>query len=152
MADIATNRRAFHDYHILERLEAGLELKGTEVKSIRDGLVNIGSAFARVEDSGVFLYGADIQPYERASHEQHDPKRPRRLLLHHREILRLLTLANTQGCTLVALRLYWHGRHVKLELGVAKGKELRDRREDLKARTVKREIDRELSRFSRGKR
>lgn len=149
MADITTNRRAFHDYHILERYEAGVELKGTEVKSIRAGFVNINNAFARVENGQVFLYGADIQPYERASHEQHEPKRSRRLLLHRPEIDKLFGLSSVKGHALVALRMYWKSGRVKLELGVGKGKEAQDKRTDLKKRTEQRETDREVSRFNR---
>jgi len=148
MSDIATNRRALHDYHILARYEAGLELKGTEVKSIRAGLANINSAFARVENGQVFLYGADIQPYERASHEQHDSRRNRRLLLHKGEIIKLFGLTQVQGHTLVALRMYWKGANVKIEIGVAKGKEAHDKRADLKDRVEKREAQREASRFN----
>ena len=146
--DIATNRRALHDYHITERYEAGIELKGTEVKSIRAGFVNINNAFARVENSQMFLYNCDIQPYERASHEQHEPKRNRRLLLRRVEIDKLFGLASVQGHTLVALRLYWKNGRVKLEIGVGKGKESRDKRIDLKKRAEQRETDREVARFN----
>lgn len=148
MPDIANNRRALHDYHILDRYEAGLELKGTEVKSIRAGLANINSAFARVENGQLFLYGADIQPYERASHEQHDPKRNRRLLLHKKEIDKLFGQTQIKGHTLVALRMYWKGHRVKVEIGVGKGKEAHDKRSDLKDRVEQREAQREASRFN----
>jgi len=148
MSDIANNRRALHDYHILERYEAGVELKGTEVKSIRAGLANINSAFARVENGQLFLYGADIQPYERASHEQHDPKRNRRLLLHKKEIDKLFGQTQIKGHTLVALRMYWKGPRVKIEIGVGKGKEAHDKRSDLKDRVEKREAQREAARFN----
>ena len=149
MADISNNRKAFHDYHILEKIEAGMELKGTEVKSIRAGLVNMTNAFARVENGQVFLYGADIQPYARASHEQHDPKRNRRLLLHKSEINKLFAQCAIKGHTLVALRMYWKDSRVKVEIGVGKGKEDRDKRADLKKRAADREVDREVSRFNR---
>jgi SsrA-binding protein len=149
VGDIANNRRALHEYFILERFEAGVALRGTEIKSIRLGHANLNHAFARVENGEAFLYGADIQPYERASHEQHDPKRSRKLLLNRREIDRLFAQASVKGCTLVALRLYWKNGKVKLELGVGKGKELHDRRDALKAKTTKRETDREISRFNR---
>jgi SsrA-binding protein len=152
MADIATNRKALHNYQIVDRVEAGLELKGTEVKSIRAGLANINNAFARVENGQVFLYGADIQPYERASHEQHDPKRFRRLLLHKKEIVRLFEQTSIKGLTLVALKLYWKGHRVKLELGVGRGKDTGDRREDLKRRVTDRETAREMANFNRRKR
>ncbi len=149
MSDIATNRRALHDYHIVQRIEAGIELKGTEVKSIRAGLANLGGAFARIENGEMRLYGADIQPYARASHEQHDPKRFRRLLLHRSEIDRLFGKTAVEGHTLVALRMYWKGARVKVELGVAKGKEAHDKRSAIKERTIDRESQREMSRFNR---
>jgi SsrA-binding protein len=148
MPDIANNRRALHEFQILDRYEAGVELKGTEVKSIRAGLANISSAFARIENGQLFLYGADIQPYERASHEQHDSKRNRRLLLHKQEITKLFAQTQIKGYTLVALRMYWKGARVKLEIGVAKGKEAHDKRSDLKDRVEKREAQREATRFN----
>jgi SsrA-binding protein len=148
-ADIATNRRAFHNYQILEKIEAGIELKGTEVKSIRAGLASLNNAFARVETSEVFLYDADIQPYERASHTQHDPKRKRKLLLHKAEIARLFMASAVQGQTLVALRLYWKKHRVKLELGIGRGKSSGDKREDLKEKAVRRETDRAIAAFNR---
>ncbi|MGB8356267.1 MAG: SsrA-binding protein SmpB [Chthoniobacteraceae bacterium] len=144
-----TNRKALHEYHILERLECGIELKGTEVKSIRAGLANLTSAFARVEGKQVFLFDCDIQPYARASHEQHEAKAPRRLLLHKKEIERLFALCSVKGHTLVALSLYWKNDRVKIELGVGKGKEAHDKRENLKKRTADRETDREISRFNK---
>jgi SsrA-binding protein len=148
-SEIITNRKALHDYHILDRVEAGIELKGTEVKSIRAGLANLSNAFARVEKNQVFLYDADIQPYARASHEQHESKRPRRLLLHKNEIAKLFALCSVKGHTLVALRMYWKNGRVKIEVGVGKGKEDRDKRQDLKKRASDRETDREISRFNR---
>ena len=149
MSDIANNRRAFHDYHILERYEAGIELKGTEVKSIRSGFATLNGAFARVENAEVWLYGADIQPYVRASVEQHEPKRQRRLLLHYAEINKLFEACNVKGHTIVALRMYWKGHHVKVEIGVAAGKEAHDKRTDIKQKAEKREADREVSRFNK---
>lgn len=143
------NRKALRDYHILERYEAGMELKGTEVKSIRAGHANINNAFARVEGGQVFAYEVDIQPYERASHLQHDPKRFRRLLLHKGEIEKLTGLTQIKGHTLVALRMYWKDARVKLEIGIGKGKEASDKREDLKERATKRETDREVARFNK---
>ena len=148
-AEISVNRRALRDYHILERFEAGMELKGTEVKSIRAGFANINNAFARVENGQVFAYDVDIQPYERASFEQHEPKRSRRLLLHKQEIDRLFGQTQIKGHTLVALRMYWKGARVKLEIGVGKGKESVDKRQDLKAKATKRETDREVARFNK---
>jgi SsrA-binding protein len=147
-ADISVNRKALRDFHVLERLEAGVELKGTEVKSIRSGLANLSNAFARIEEGQVYLYDVDIQPYARASFEQHEPKRRRRLLLNRSEIDRLFGLTQIKGHTLVALRMYWKDARVKIELGVGKGKEKSDQRADLKARVEKRESEREAARFN----
>jgi SsrA-binding protein len=148
-AEIVSNRRAFHNYQILERIEAGIELQGTEVKSIRAGLANLNHAFARVDNGEVFLYDADIQPYERASHSQHEPKRPRKLLLHKSEIGKLFSASSVEGQTLVALRLYWKKSRVKVEIGVGRGKSTIDKRHDLKEKAVKRETDRAMSAFNR---
>jgi SsrA-binding protein len=147
--EIVSNRRAFHNYQILERIEAGIELQGTEVKSIRAGLANLNNAFARVDNNEVFLYDADIQPYNRASHTQHEPKRPRKLLLHKSEITKLFSASAVEGQTLVALRLYWKNSRVKVELGLGRGKTNIDKRHDLKEKAVKRETDREMSAFNR---
>jgi SsrA-binding protein len=147
--EIANNRKARHDYHILETIEAGVELKGTEVKSIREGRINLRDAFARVDNGQCLLYGCDIQPYAQASWEQHDPKRVRRLLMHKKEIMRLYGVCQVKGNSLVALRAYWKGPRVKIELGVAKGKVSTDKREDLKKRESDREVAREISRFNR---
>lgn len=149
--DIVNNRRAYHDFHIVERFEAGLELKGSEVKSIRAGKVNLSDAFARVEKNEVFLYNSDIQPYEKASHEQHTPRRVRKLLLHRHEIDKLFGFSNVKGNTLVALRLFWKNNKVKIEIGVGKGKVVGDKRADLKKRTVDRETRREVAHFNRAR-
>ncbi|HEX4083687.1 MAG TPA: SsrA-binding protein SmpB [Chthoniobacteraceae bacterium] len=149
MSDIASNRRALHDFHILDRYEAGIELKGTEVKSIRSGLATLNGAFARVENGEVWLYGADIQPYIRASVEQHEPKRQRRLLLHAGEINKLFEATTVGGHALVALRMYWKGPRVKVEIGVAQGKQAHDKRADIKQKTETREAAREAARFNR---
>jgi len=148
-ADIVTNRKARHNYHILETLEAGLALKGTEVKSIRAGLANMTSAFARLERGELFLHGLDIQPYERASHEQHEAKRPRRLLVHRAELHKLREAVEQQGCALPALKLYWKNQHVKVQLGLAKGKKAPDKRHDLKQRVADREAARTAAAFNR---
>ena len=147
-AEISTNRRATHDYHILERFEAGIELKGTEIKSIRGGFANLSNAYARVENGQVFLYDADIQPYVRASFEQHVAKRSRRLLLHKREIDKLFEATAVAGHTLLGLRMYWKGHRVKVEIGIARGKMSHDKRHDLKSHAEKREMDREMARFN----
>ncbi len=148
-AETILNRKALRDFHILERYEAGLELKGSEVKSIRAGKANISDAFARIEKGQAFMYNADIQPYERASHEVPAPKRVRRLLLHRHEIDKLYELTNIAGRTLVILKLYWKNRRLKTEIGVAQGKVAHDKRADLKKRVVDRETAREVSRFNR---
>ena len=149
--DIATNRKALRDYQILEKFEAGVELVGTEVKSIRDGKININDAFARVENGQVFLYGCDIQPYVRASHTQHEARRTRRLLLHRREIDRLFGQSQVKGLAIVCLRVYWVGQRVKIEIGIGKGKLHRDQREDIKKREAKRDAERALASFNRRK-
>ena len=148
-AESILNRKALRDFHILERFEAGVELKGSEVKSIRAGKANIGDAFARIENGEAFLYGADIQPYAQASHEVPAAKRIRKLLLHRREIDQLYGLTNIKGRALVILKLYWKNGRIKAELGVATGKESRDKRQDLKKREVERETQREVARFHR---
>jgi SsrA-binding protein len=147
--DVVTNRRAFHNYQILDRIEAGIELQGTEVKSIRAGLANLNNAFARIESNEAFLYDADIQPYQRASHTQHEPKRRRKLLLHKGEIAKLFSASAVQGQTLVALRMYWKNGRVKVELGLGKGKSTIDKRHDLKEKAVRRETERTMAAFNR---
>ena len=146
-ADIATNRKAGRDFHISDKYEAGIELRGTEVKSIRAGKINISDAFARVEKGQLFLYGCDIQPWETASlWFQHESKRPRRLLLHKREILKLDQATSIKGASLPLLRMYWKDR--KVEIGVGKGKTHGDQRHDLKNRVELREAQREMARFN----
>src|SRR6478672_2779020 len=148
-AETVLNRKALRDFHILERYEAGVELKGSEVKSIRAGKANIGDAFARIEKGEAFLYGADIQPYERASHEVPAAKRVRKLLLHREQIDRLYGEAQVKGRALVVLKLYWKNGKVKAEVGIGQGKVARDKRADLKKRAVDRETAREVARFNR---
>ncbi len=148
-AETILNRKALRDFHILERFEAGVELKGSEVKSIRAGKANIGDAFARIEKGEAFLYGADIQPYLQASHEIPATKRVRKLLLHRREIDKLYGLTAIAGRTLVILKLYWKNGRIKAEVGVAQGKEARDKRLDLKKRATDRETAREVARFNK---
>jgi SsrA-binding protein len=143
------NRKALRDFHILERFEAGIALKGSEVKSIRAGKANINDAFARIEKGEAFLYNADIQPYAQASHDVPAPKRVRKLLLRRPEIDQLYGFTNIAGRTLVVLKLYWKNGRLKAELGVAQGKEARDKRADLKKRATDRETQREVARFNR---
>jgi SsrA-binding protein len=148
-AETILNRKALRDYHILDRFEAGIELKGSEVKSIRAGKANITDAFVRVEKGEAFLYNADIQPYEQASHEVPPAKRTRKLLLHRAEIDKLYGLSAVQGRALNVLNLHWKNGRMKAEIGVGQGKVARDKRADLKKRTVERETQREVARFNR---
>lgn len=148
--DIITNRKALREYHILERFEAGVELQGTEIKSIRAGHANLNDAYARVDGGQATLINADIQPYARASHDsQHLAKRSRRLLLHKVEIYKLHGLSSIKGHALVALRMYWKNGRVKIEIGVGKGKHAGDKRADLKERVTRRETDREVAQYNR---
>lgn len=148
-SDIVTNRKALRDYQILEKFEAGISLVGTEVKSLRSGRVDLLGSYARVEKSGVILHEATIQVYEQASHQTHDPKRPRRLLLNKAEIIRLAEQTQRMGLALPILRMYWKKGIVKVEIGLGRGKHAADRRHDLKKRAEQREVDRELVRFKR---
>ena len=149
-ADISKNRKARHEYHILDTYEAGVELKGTEVKSIRAGKVNITDAFARVDKGQLFLHGCDIQPWETAgSWFQHMSRRPRRLLVHKAELLKIDQVTSQKGCTLVCLRMYWKNKRVKVEIGVAQGKTHTDKRHALKNQVEMREAQREVARFNR---
>jgi SsrA-binding protein len=142
MADILTNSKARRDFHILETFEAGIVLHGTEVKSLRAGKGQIRDAFARVEDNEVYLYNAHIDEYSHGNLQNHEPKAPRKLLLHKAEIRKLFGLAAVKGNTLVPLSLYWKNGKVKVALGVGKGKAEFDKREDLKAREADREVKR----------
>ncbi len=149
-AEISSNRKALRDFHISDKYEAGIELRGTEVKSIRAGKVNISDAFARVEKGQLFLYGCDIQPWETASTWfQHEAKRPRRLLVHKKEILKLEQASAIKGASLPCLRMYWKNKRVKIEIGVGKGKSHADQRHDLKEKVELREAQREVARFNR---
>src|SRR5260221_10928526 len=148
-ADNISTRRAYHSYKILEKVDAGLVPPGHEIKSIRAGLANLNNVFARIEKGGVFLYDSDIQPYVRASHTQHEPKLPRKLLLHKSEIQRLFEATSVKGQTLVALRLYWKNHRVKLELGIGRGKTHGDKRQDLKEKAIQREVGRAIDSFDR---
>ena len=149
--DVANNKRANREFHITDKFEAGLVLKGTEVKSIREGKVNIRDAFARLDRNELWLYGCDIQPWQTAgSYFQHEAKRPRKLLVHKSEILKLSQATLQKGFTIVCLRLYFKGRRVKVELGLAKGKSHSDQRHDLKKKTELREAQREVARFNKG--
>jgi SsrA-binding protein len=146
MADklIADNRRARHEYHLLERLEAGLVLTGTEVKSLRTGRATIDRAYADVRGGQVWLVGAHIAPYEQASLGSHDPGRDRKLLLHRKEIASLHGKVRERGFTLVPTRLYFKDGRAKVELALARGKETRDKRRDIAKRDADRQIERAL--------
>jgi SsrA-binding protein len=142
---IASNRRAHHEYHILEKLEAGIELRGAEVKSIRAGHASLGEAFAKVESGEVYLHSLHVLPYEHSRADQHDPVRPKRLLLHRAQIERLVGQLVSGGRTLVPLRLYIRRGFVRVELALAEGKHLGDKRETLRRRTAEREAAREIA-------
>ena len=136
---IAENRKAFHDYHILETFEAGIALLGTEVKGIREGRANLRDSFARVDKGEVWLFNVHINPYSHRGYVDHDPKRKRRLLLHKHEIRKLIGKTVEKGLTLVPTRLYFKHGKVKVALALAKGKEAHDKRETLRRREVDRE-------------
>ncbi len=144
--DVATNRRAGHKFEFLERLECGIELVGSEVKSLREGRAQIADAYATVDGGEVWLRGLHIPPYAPASTQNHEPERPRKLLLHRAEIERLLGRTSQRGLTLVPTRIYFKGPWAKVELALARNKEGRDRRREMRDRDMRREIDRELRR------
>jgi SsrA-binding protein len=141
--DVATNRRARPKFELLEKMEAGVELQGSEVKSLREGKASINEAHALIDKGEVWLRGAHIPPYLPASQENHEPERPRKLLLHRREIERLIGKTAQRGLTLVPTRIYFKSGRAKVELALAKGREGRDRREDIQKRDQRREIERE---------
>jgi len=146
MADklIAENRRARHDYHLLERVEAGLVLTGTEVKSLRQGGANLARSYADIRGGELWLVGSHISTYEQGSIGQHDPDRDRKLLLHRRQIDSLLGKVQEKGLTIVPTRLYFKNGRAKVELAVARGKEVRDKRRDIAKREADRQIERAL--------
>ena len=147
--DVATNRNASYRYNLLERWEAGMELQGSEVKSIRNGGVQIKDAYAALEDGEVWLHNMHIAPYGPAARDGHEPERPRKLLLHRKEIERLIGKTQEKGLTLVPTRVYFNGARAKVEIALAKGKDHVDKRRDLKAKDQKREIDRALREHER---
>ena len=142
--DVATNRRARHKFQVLERMETGIELRGSEVKSLRDGKAQINEAYAVIDGGEVWLRGAHIPPYLPASDQNHEPNRPRKLLLHRREIERLMGRVNERGLTLVPTRIYFKGPRAEVELALAKGKEGRDRRREIADRDLRREVERDF--------
>ncbi len=137
--NIAENRKAFHDYHIIETFEAGIVLVGTEVKAIREGNANLRDSFARLEDGQVWLYNVHINPYSHRGYADHLPTRKRKLLLHRQEIRKLIGKTVEKGMTLVPTRLYFKNGHVKVALALAKGKQAHDKRETIKRREADRE-------------
>lgn len=144
---VATNRKAKHEYHILDTYEAGLVLKGTEIKSIRAGRVSLAQAYVSIENEReAWLVGAHIAPYDQASHYNHDPIRPRKLLLHSREIGQLWDDVRQKGVTIVPLRVYLRDGLAKVEIASAKGKKLYDKRAEIARRDVEREIQRQMRR------
>ena len=143
-ANIAQNRKAFHDYFVEESFEAGIELFGTEVKSIRAGGVNLKDAWCSIDNGELFVKGMHISPYEKGNIFNKDPLRVRKLLMHKREIMRLLGLIKQQGLTLIPLSMYFKGSRVKVQVGLCKGKKLYDKRDVQAAKDAKRDIDRAL--------
>jgi len=147
--DVATNRQASYRYNLLDKWECGIQLQGSEVKSIRDGKVQLKDGYAALQDGEVWLHNVHIAPYEPAARDGHEPERPRKLLMHRREIERLIGKTQEKGLTLVPTRVYFKGRNAKVEIALAKGKDVRDKRRDLKAKEQRREIDRALREHER---
>lgn len=143
---LTTNRKAYHDYHVEETFEAGIALTGTEVKSLREGRANLRDGYAAVEGGEVFLRNCHVSPYAPANRFNHEPRRPRKLLLHRAEIRRLIGKVQEKGLTLVPLSLYLKDGRVKVELALCRGKKQYDKREDLKRRTQEREVAEALKR------
>jgi SsrA-binding protein len=143
--DVATNRQASFRYELLDRWECGMELQGSEVKSLREGGVQLKDAFAALEEGELWLHRMYVAPYRPAARENHEPERPRKLLLHRRELERLVGQTSEKGLTLVPTRVYFKGPYAKVEVALARGKTGVDRRRDLKEREQKREIDRALA-------
>jgi SsrA-binding protein len=142
---VCRNKRAFHEYEISDTLECGLVLTGTEVKSLREGSGGLEDAYAKIEGSEVWLIGSDIPEYSMGNRMNHKPKRPRKLLLHRREIAKFAGKASQRGFTLVPLKIYFKGSHAKVELAVARGKQLHDKRQSQKKADAQREIRRAMS-------
>ena len=147
---VAENRRARHEYEIIDTLECGIALVGSEVKSLRAGKMSLDEAYGRVDGDEVWLIGCDIPEYEKANQLNHQPKRPRKLLLHRREIRKFASLAYEKGLTLVPLKMYFKNGRVKLLMGIGRGRKTHDKREHLKAKTAKRDIETALRGGGRG--
>lgn len=146
MADIATNRKAFHDYHVLEKIEAGIQLLGTEVKSCRAGDISMADAYAYVDNEQIWLENLHINPYTNGNQFNHEPRRKRRLLLHKKEILKLAVATSQKGCTLVPLSVYLKHGLIKVKLGVCQGKTRGDKRESLKKKQADRDMRQAMKR------
>ena len=146
---IAQNKKAYHDYFVDEKYEAGIALFGTEVKSVRGGAVNLKDAYCTVKDGELYAIGIHISPYEKGNIFNKDPRRPRRLLLHKKEIMKLQGLVTQKGFTLVPLSLYFSGKNVKVEVGLCRGKKLYDKRDSAAEKQASREMDRRLKTQSR---
>jgi SsrA-binding protein len=147
--DVATNRRARHRFELLETYECGIELLGTEVKALREGKAQLGDAYAVIEGGEVWLRNVHIPPYPPAADQNHDPERPRKLLMHRHEIERLIGRIQRRGLTLIPTRIYFKGPRAKVELALARGKEHRDRRREIAERDMRREVERELKQRGR---
>ncbi|HEY9745628.1 MAG TPA: SsrA-binding protein SmpB [Oculatellaceae cyanobacterium] len=146
---VVNNKKAFHEYSVLETYKAGIVLTGTEIKSIRNGKVSMSDSHARIEKGEVFLYGLQISPYEQGTHYNHQPDRVRKLLLTRQEIKKLIGKVKESGLTLIPLRLYFDRCWVKIDLGLCKGKKMHDKRDAIAKRDVKREMDRAMKARSR---
>jgi SsrA-binding protein len=142
--DIATNRQASYRYNLLEKIECGMVLTGTEVKALRQGTATIKDGYAAVRDGELWLFNVHIPPYAPASRENHEPERERKLLIHRRELERLVGKSQERGLTIVPTRIYFKGPHAKVEIALAKGKDVRDKRDTIRARETRREIEREM--------
>lgn len=142
--DIINNRAAFHEYHILDRYQAGIALKGTEVKSVMAARIQLKESYVSIRDGEVWLLNAHVSPYSHGNRENHEPLRTRKLLLHKREIQKLERETTVKGMTLVVTRIYWKNGRIKFEIGVAKGKKLYDKRDDLKQRDIEKDTKAQL--------
>ena len=147
--DVATNRQAAFRYNLLERLEAGIVLQGSEVKSLRSGSVQLKDAYAEVRDGEVWLHNLHIPPYKPAARENHEPERDRKLLLHKREVEKIVGRINERGLTIVPTRIYFKDGRAKVEIALAKGKDVGDKRQSIKEREMKREMERALREANR---
>ena len=146
---IAQNKKAWHDYFVDEKYEAGIALFGTEVKSIRAGAVNLKDSYCSVKDGELFMLGVHISPYEKGNIFNREPRRERKLLMHKREIMKINGMLTQKGYTLIPLSLYFSGKNVKVELGLCRGKKLYDKRDSIAAKEVNREIDRRMKELNR---